>query len=226
MKNGFTLAEVLITLGIIGIVAAITIPGLITEHQKKATVTKLERAISVLNQAYKLSYDDVGEPSVDESFGMGSVEYFKTYWEPYIKTALICNSYSQCGYDSKAPWKFANGKASQTSAVAGNQRTTFYTLDGILYVIFTAGGGSTPGSLVKISYILIDLNGGGKPNKIGKDVFYLTRVTNNGGGGVQPYGYNLSNRDVNQNCSKTSSGMFCAEKIRRAGWRIEKDYPW
>lgn len=224
MKKAFTLAEVLITLGIIGVVAAITIPGLITEHQKRATVTKLERAISVLNQAYKLSYDDVGEPSVEESFGMGSIEYFKTYWEPYIKTALVCKSYSHCGYDSNAPWKFANGTASQTAAVAENARTTFYTLDGILYVIFTAGGSDN--GLVKISYILVDLNGGGKPNKIGKDVFYLTRVTDNGGGGVQPYGYNLPDRNVNQICSKTSSGMYCAEKIRRAGWRIEKDYPW
>lgn len=66
LKLGFTLAEVLITLGIIGIVAAITIPNLITNYQKHVTVTKLQRAISVLNQAYKLSFDEVGEPSVSE----------------------------------------------------------------------------------------------------------------------------------------------------------------
>ena len=34
-KKGFTLAEVLITLGIIGVVAALTIPGLIANHRKK-----------------------------------------------------------------------------------------------------------------------------------------------------------------------------------------------
>ena len=39
-KPAFTLAEVLITLGIIGVVAAITIPNLITHYQKKQTVTK------------------------------------------------------------------------------------------------------------------------------------------------------------------------------------------
>ena len=71
LKVGFTLAEVLITLGIIGVVAAITIPNLITSYQKHVTVTKLQKAISVLNQAYKLSFDEVGEPSVAESFSMG-----------------------------------------------------------------------------------------------------------------------------------------------------------
>lgn len=40
-KLGFTLAEVLITLGVIGVVSAITIPTLITNHQKRQTVVKL-----------------------------------------------------------------------------------------------------------------------------------------------------------------------------------------
>ena len=63
MKKGFTLAEVLITLGIIGVVAAMTIPNLITHNQKEETVTKLRRAISVFNQAYKLSFDELGNPT-------------------------------------------------------------------------------------------------------------------------------------------------------------------
>ena len=89
VKFAFTLAEVLITLGIIGIVAAMTIPGLISNYQKKQTVTKLQKAISILNQAYKLSFDDVGEPSAQEAFNMGAEQYFQTYWVPYIKTALL-----------------------------------------------------------------------------------------------------------------------------------------
>ena len=40
-KVAFTLAEVLITLGIIGVVAAMTMPSLIQNYQEKATVTKL-----------------------------------------------------------------------------------------------------------------------------------------------------------------------------------------
>ena len=58
MKRGFTLAEVLITLGIIGAVAAITIPNLMTHFQQEQTVTKLKKAYSVINQAYKSSFDE------------------------------------------------------------------------------------------------------------------------------------------------------------------------
>jgi len=49
MKKGFTLSEVLITLGVIGIVAAMTLPVLIGRWQEKITVTKLEHAYSLLS---------------------------------------------------------------------------------------------------------------------------------------------------------------------------------
>lgn len=61
-KLAFTLAEVLITLGIIGVVAAMTIPTLVTNADKKATATKLKVFYSKINQAVKLSsaYNDDG----------------------------------------------------------------------------------------------------------------------------------------------------------------------
>ena len=60
-KTGFTLAEVLITLGIIGVVAAMTIPILMTAYQKKQTVTRLKRAYSIVQQSIRLSEDENGE---------------------------------------------------------------------------------------------------------------------------------------------------------------------
>lgn len=47
--KGFTLAEVLITLGIIGVVAAMTIPTLIANAQKHSAVTGLIEADSIIN---------------------------------------------------------------------------------------------------------------------------------------------------------------------------------
>ena len=55
MKKAFTLAEVLITLGIIGIVAAMTLPSLIANYQKKVTVNRLKQAYSMINQALLLA---------------------------------------------------------------------------------------------------------------------------------------------------------------------------
>lgn len=45
MKKGFTLAEVLITLGIIGVVAAMTMPSLIQNYRKKEATTRIKNSI-------------------------------------------------------------------------------------------------------------------------------------------------------------------------------------
>ena len=57
-SKGFTLAEVLITLGIIGVVAAITMPTLINNYREKATVNKVKKFYSMMSQAYLLSVKD------------------------------------------------------------------------------------------------------------------------------------------------------------------------
>ena len=55
---GFTLAEVLITLGIVGVVAAMTIPNLISNNHAKKMHTKLLKANSVIQQAALLAKKD------------------------------------------------------------------------------------------------------------------------------------------------------------------------
>ena len=57
----FTLDEVLITLGIIGVVAAMTMPSLIAAHRKHEVVTKLEKIYSVFNQAVRTSTVEHGD---------------------------------------------------------------------------------------------------------------------------------------------------------------------
>lgn len=108
-KVAFTLAETLITLGIIGVVAAMTIPNLITTHQKKVTVTKLQKSISVLNQAYKLSVAEQGQPEVDDILNMQIEDYFYKYWAPYLKHATYCETPMDCGYTSRF-FERLNGK--------------------------------------------------------------------------------------------------------------------
>lgn len=62
LKNGFTLAEVLITLGVIGVVSAITIPTLIQKQHEAQRLTQFKKAVSAFNQAYlqmTLDYDQL-----------------------------------------------------------------------------------------------------------------------------------------------------------------------
>ena len=59
--EGFTLAEVLITLMIIGIVAALTIPSVISNYQQQEFKTGLKKAVSVLNEAIQTNIAQDGE---------------------------------------------------------------------------------------------------------------------------------------------------------------------
>ena len=87
----FTLAEVLITLGIIGVVAAMTIPTLIQSYNKRTIETKLKKIHSVMNQVILLSEIDNGpKERWPQECGASSTitceDYFKQYILPYIKT--------------------------------------------------------------------------------------------------------------------------------------------
>lgn len=59
-KSGFTLAEVLITLAIIGVVAAMTIPSLVQKYNERVRITQLKKVYSVLSNAYNLAVADYG----------------------------------------------------------------------------------------------------------------------------------------------------------------------
>lgn len=228
-KCGFTLAEVLITLGIIGVVAAMAIPALLTAADKKSTVSKLQRAIAVINQAQQLSDEGTGGISYDDAINLGSKKYFETYWAPYIRAVTYCDTYARCGYSSNTPFLSSNGKrASSALQIVHNSRVAFYTPDAFLYLITNA---RYSGSKVKenSANVVVDINGSQGPNRFGRDVFVLARLTE--GRGIVPLGIGLSDEEVKEGCSKQNqdepvSRGYCAEWIRREGWKIPTDYPW
>ena len=232
VKFAFTLAEVLITLGIIGIVAVMTIPNLMSEHRKRVTVTKLKKSISIVNQAYRLSIADQGQPQIDDALTMDLEDYFNKYWAPYIKYSTYCKTYDICGYSSKLPFKTLAGN-NWTYQLTPDANFTFETNDAMVYSIQLRGYCSKPTcEYVNGKYgtngnmnVLIDINGSKGPNILGKDVFYLSGSLIDVIG-IQPTGYSYSTDVINENCSKEGIGHYCAEMIKRAGWEIEKNYPW
>lgn len=64
-REGFTLAEVLITLGVLGVVAALTMPSLIANYREKALKTQLKKSLSVVNQAIRagMAKEEITETS-------------------------------------------------------------------------------------------------------------------------------------------------------------------
>ncbi len=90
---GFTLAEVLITLGIIGVVAAITIPTLMTNYKAHKLRTRYLKAYSIAQQAFRLMEgDDVStDPSTYRVLGDG--KFYKTYMK-YFQAPFDCGYWS------------------------------------------------------------------------------------------------------------------------------------
>ena len=92
--NAFTLAEVLVTLGIIGVVAALTMPTLIANYRKQVTETRLEHFYSMINQGLKQSELDNGpaedwdkvQENVDGGNGPNeAIDWFNKYLSKYVK---------------------------------------------------------------------------------------------------------------------------------------------
>ncbi len=90
-KNlAFTLAEVLITIGIVGVIAAITIPGLITKYGKQKVATRLKLSYAELNNVIKMAEADYGDSS-----GWGYTtpdelpQWVDTYIAPYVKNSGV-----------------------------------------------------------------------------------------------------------------------------------------
>ena len=86
-KVAFTLAEVLITLGIIGVVAAITIPGLVADYQKKVLVAQFKKSYSNLSNALNLVQAEYGTvyECYNTGFGRYHINECKPFFEQYVK---------------------------------------------------------------------------------------------------------------------------------------------
>lgn len=87
-KIGFTLAEVLITLGIIGVVAALTLPSLITSYKRQEASARLKKFNSMMGQALILSVEENGDVN-DWDLSLTPKQFANKYWGPYLKTLSI-----------------------------------------------------------------------------------------------------------------------------------------
>lgn len=224
MKKAFTLAEVLITLGIIGIVAALTLPNLIGSYKKQETVSRLKKTYSILNQALLMSEKDNDVyKNWNTPIEIGKQQYFEKYWKPYIKLAKYCDTYTSCSFKNPAPWLYLDGSGVQVSIGMDSVRIPFYLQDGT-FVVIGETNPFTNGEAEHTQYIWIDTNGYKPPNTMGKDFFRFAITTKTGK--IDPDGIGNSDENIQKHCSKDGNGVTCAAKIISDGWEIKDDYPW
>lgn len=226
MKKGFTLAEVLITLGIIGVVAALTMPVLVGNYKKKQTVTQLKKVYSALQQSIQMSQVKYGD-IVDWDWTLDGNDFFMKYLANNFNVVKNCGINQGC-------WNNTGILDLTGAEYPDNPLKT----SGWSSLILSDG---TYVALVKQDnnhiHFVIDLNGSKKPDTLGKDIFEMTMtsqafndgVHNISAPGIYMYGHGLTAEAIKSNlygCSKNNIGLMCGEKILMDGWDIAKDYPW
>lgn len=163
MRKAFTLAEVLITLGIIGVVAAMTLPSLVNRIHNKDLEARFKRAYSILSQALLLMKSEENVEINKDTYPSGSL-FIQDFYKYFIKYSK-CNN-KQCGLISMA---------SKIKPKTYNSAVNMYLgfMDDVAFIaasdmdVFINAMPDTYGFL-----LTVDVNSLNKrPNKAGHDIF-------------------------------------------------------
>lgn len=219
--SAFTLAEVLIVLGIIGIIADMTIPSLIKSTDRQTTIVRLKKTYSVLSQAIQMAeIENSNHSGWDYS---NANTFYATYLKPYLNI-------SREFINEKIPNYVVfslDGQVHASSGLTNVDYPKFMLNDGTIVSL-----GNNDENYQGIAF---DINGTQKPNRHGKDIFSFTIGENVPF--LAPYGTNTDDLSkptrasiINGGyCSKTPhqlNGVYCTLVIMEDGWRIADDYPW
>ena len=229
-KIAFTLAEVLITLGIIGVVAAMTMPSLITNYRVKETVSKLKKVNTIFNNAFLQAKEENGEISdwglsnstLDTDTDDGSIansnygrDKFLEILSKHLKTISMCK-YSDNSCEVYRPTNL-QGDIDNSDSYSNRLVLADGTIIGHVYLNNTAcntnwGSGALSQSCGSFK---VDLNGSKKPNMYGKDIFQFDITAN----GIVPSGIatDISGNNFEESCIKSDSRM---NGVGCTGWVI------
>jgi prepilin-type N-terminal cleavage/methylation domain-containing protein len=249
-KSAFTLAEVLITLGIIGIVAAITIPILVNNSQKNQYVTGVQKVYAVLNQAFaKYASDNgcVGNLACTGLFSAtvpNNVAMWDDFVTNYLKVGKNCSTTTNQDCFASS-YNFLHYPGGGSGGNPENPSASSYKIvlqDGMSVSFNTGGTNCTDyptfgGSGGICGGIEVDVNGKSAPNTYGRDYQFFNITKTKGlmtwygsaayaaadicGGPSCSWKY-ATGSDPNMTCSMSlvSVGDGCAARIIEEGWQM------
>lgn len=220
MKKGFTLAEVLITLGIVGIIAAMTVPAVMKNYKNKVYVAQLQKVYSqVADAARSIMNDENTDNFYSTTAGTknscsnpdagiceaGAGYFLNKYFKVIKKNCGIVGSpnANSCVIPR---YKSIDGRDADT--VGGDY--CVQTTNGASICMVLSKRSSTTTAQPLRSFINVDINGVAEPNITGRDVFYFEILPN---GVVEDHSKNEND------CSNPNSGG-CLTKIINDGWKM------
>ena len=221
-KTGFTLAEVLITLAIVGIVAALTIPNLILKYQEKQTVTRFKWVYSTLANAFTMAVAENGAPEnwkLNDPQDMAEIlsKYMKVSEKCYYKKGCLPSDLDAVSLTGQSRYSTVGNLDLHVKERFNNGIVLLYTSvrNGCVYNYIDEDGTEKQSSgNCGVIAAFITMN---KTNRLGLDRFNFTVTPN----GILPNYYKYGDDTIRQLCTKnwTSSentnGSTCGEWIRR-----------
>lgn len=231
-KQGFTLAEVLITLGIIGVVAALTAPALVkntANAQIGPTLAKVKSTVEVANEQllYDQGINDLSKLPALDGYTQDSAELYPEYLTKYISGSANLGSVGEDDYK----YTDYSGTSSLNLAITSTCEFKFSDSISIFMQRNIMGESSGVNNIDPMKYtakgsfkgsyytMIVDINGPKtEPNSIGKDLFYL--IVDKGGkvvaAGSQTFDWIRGNTGV---FYYDGMGLFvCNEENTSLGW--------
>lgn len=163
--SAFTLSEVLVTLAIVGVVSAMTVPTLMKNYQRQSYVTQLHKVCNEIMQALDSLKNDKSALNIKEARFYDTEANVSSFFKKYFKITKDCGKdFTPCFSDE---YKSINGTDITLTDI------------GISKVVNLASGASVAmGGLAAVNsvggYICVDINGTKGPNIGGRDLFYIT----------------------------------------------------
>ena len=209
--GGFTLAEVLITLVIIGVIAAMTIPTLMNKTNNQELVSKLKKEYSTFSQATNKIISDYGMPRGDIGGWASSAEAVYNLYKENLNISKDCGSGTECFEKMTSGntfYRYLKGTNYYHSKFASSDSFAVILADGaqVLFVNNRTDCSRNEYSTNNIcNEIWVDINGEKKPNQWGRDMFIFALKEN----GLFPAGCDGDSSD----CTKNGNGWSCACKV-------------
>ncbi len=212
----FTLAETLVVMGIIGVVAALTIPNLNQSTGDREKVAKLKKVYANLTDAFGRAtavYGPVDEWFINDASG-STHQRFADRMTEFMKISKSCGTdESGCFPDSE--YKTLDDESEETPTNWSDE-PMYLLADGtaVDFYIFSKDCSSPQGQLSKemCGYIYVDIDGVKGSNTSGKDYFQFVVAKS----GIYPYGAQITETNsANYGKSCFAGGYGCA------GWVIE-----
>lgn len=204
-KTGFTLAEVLVTLSIIGVVAATTLPSINSNVQKAQIGPILAKAVNTLENANRLALQEYETTNLETAA--------KCIKEEFGNATPSADS----GNYIDILYKYVSGSM-------GSSGQSYRSKDGLDYTVAynttTGSSGLTNKYHNKAYEVSIDINGDKKPNVDGEDRY---NVLVDLGGTVIPVGgkeYAAYANTTETTCSQSNLSANCTGNIADNGWKV------